>query len=76
MEGHLWWQGQDPRTLKRINRLIRDIERHGLQTTGKPEPLHGDLSGWWSARVDDANRLVFAIRHDTLEIYARKGHYE
>ena len=75
-EDYLWWQTQDRKTLKRINHLIRDIERHGYQTTGKPEPLKGDLSGWWSVRIDDENRLVFAIKDDVLEIYACKGHYD
>jgi toxin YoeB len=75
-DDYLWWQSQDKKTLRRINRLIKDIERHGYQTTGKPEPLRGDLSGWWSVRIDDENRLVFAIRDQVLEIYACKGHYE
>ena len=56
--------------------MIRDIERHGYQTTGKPEPLKGDLFGWWSVGIDDENRLVFAIKDDVLEIYACKGHYD
>jgi toxin YoeB len=74
-DDYLWWQTQDKKTLKRINRLIRDIERNGYQTTGNPEPLRGDLSGWWSVRVDELNRLVFQIKGKTLEIYACKGHY-
>jgi toxin YoeB len=75
-EDYVWWQTQDKKTLRRINRLIRDIERNGYDTTGKPEPLRGNLSGWWSVRIDDENRLVFAIVGDVLEIYACKGHYE
>ena len=70
-----WWQGQDRRTLRRINALIRDIERNGYNGIGKPEPLRGNLSGWWSVRIDGANRLVFRLEADALEIYACRGHY-
>jgi len=72
---YLWWQTQDRKTLRRINLLIQDIQRNGYDTTGKPEPLRGDLAGWWSIRIDGTHRLIFAIRDDTLEIYACRGHY-
>jgi toxin YoeB len=62
-------------TLKRINQLIRDIERGGYEGIGKPEPLRGDLSGWWSRRIDDANRLVYRIQDEKIEIIQCKGHY-
>ena len=70
-----WWQSQDRKTLRRINMLIKDIERHGYHCIGKPEPLRGDLSGKWSVRIDDANRLVFMIDDGDLLIFACKGHY-
>jgi len=70
------WQKQDKRTLRRINILIKDIERNGYHGMGKPEPLRGNLSGWWSVRIDDLNRLVFQIVGERLEIYACKGHYD
>ncbi|MCL2756517.1 MAG: Txe/YoeB family addiction module toxin [Coriobacteriia bacterium] len=70
-----YWQTQDKKTLRRINVLIKDIERNGYEGFGKPEPLKGDLSGWWSVRIDDVNRLVFAIVDNRIEIYACKGHY-
>jgi toxin YoeB len=70
-----YWQGQDKKTLRRINQLIKDIERNGYFGIGKPEPLKGDLSGWWSVRIDGANRLVFKIHDGKLELYACKGHY-
>ena len=73
---YLYWQSQDKKTLKRINTLIKDIERNGYGGIGKPEPLKGSLSGWWSVRIDDANRMVFQITDEKLEIYACKGHYE
>jgi len=71
-----YWQSQDKKTLRRINALIKDIERNGYNGIGKPEPLKGDLSEWWSVRIDDVNRLVFQIFEDRIEIYACKGHYE
>jgi toxin YoeB len=71
-----YWQSQDKKTLRRINALIRDIERNGYNGIGKPEPLRGDLSGKWSIRIDDANRLVFTIDEGNLVIFACKGHYD
>ncbi|MDR3294836.1 MAG: Txe/YoeB family addiction module toxin [Clostridiales Family XIII bacterium] len=59
---YLYWQAQDKKTLIRINELIKDIKRNGHEGIGKPEPLRGDLSGWWSRRIDDANRLVYRKR--------------
>ena len=72
----MYWQVQDKKTLKRINVLIRDIERGSFDGIGKPELLRGDLSGFWSRRIDDTNRLVYRIREGTLEILSCKGHYE
>ena len=76
------WQTEDKKTINRINKLIQDIERNGYKGIGKPEPLKGALSGWWSVKIDDANRLVFKIsggQNDSekhLEIYSCKGHYD
>lgn len=75
-EDYTYWQTQDKKTLKRINILIRDIERDIFQGLGKPEPLKGSLSGFWSRRIDDANRLVYRVSNDILEILSCKGHYE
>lgn len=75
-EDYLYWQTQDKKTLKRVNQLIRDIERNGYDGIGKPEPLKGDLSGWWSRRIDDGNRIVYRLKDDeTVEITQCKGHY-
>ena len=71
-----YWQMQDRKTLRRVNALIRDIERNGYSGMGKPEPLRGNLSGWWSVRIDAANRIVFKIESETLVIFACRGHYE
>ena len=75
-EDYLYWQTQDKKTLKRINNLIRDIERDNFHGLGKPEPLKGDLQGFWSRRIDDTNRIVYRIKDGVLEIASCKGHYE
>ena len=75
-DDYLEWQVRDRKTLKRINQLIRDVERSPFEGIGKPEPLKGDLAGWWSRRIDDTHRLVYRIRVDVLEILSCFGHYE
>lgn len=75
-EDYTYWQTQDKKTLKRINMLLKDIERGNFDGIGKPEPLKGDLSGFWSRRIDDLNRLVYRVVDDVLEIASCKGHYE
>jgi toxin YoeB len=75
-EDYLYWQTQDRKTLKRINRLLDDIARGGYTGIGKPEPLRGELAGFWSRRIDDVNRLVYRLKDDTVEILSCKGHYE
>lgn len=75
-EDYLYWESQDRKTLKRINQLIRDVERDPFHGIGKPEPLKGDLSGFWSRRIDDSNRLVYRIRDEVIEILSCKGHYK
>ena len=75
-EDYLYWQTQDKKTLKRVNMLIKDIERDPFSGIGKPEPLKGDLSGFWSRRIDDANRVVYRVKDGALEIASCKGHYD
>ena len=75
-EDYTYWQTQDRKTLKRINLLIQDIERNGYDGIGKPEPLKNDLSGWWSRRIDDQNRIVYRLRAGAVEIAQCKGHYD
>lgn len=60
---------------KKINRLLQDIDRNGYNCTGKPEPLSGDLSGFWSVRIDEKNRIVFRIKNGTIEIAQCGTHY-
>lgn len=72
---YLYWQTQDKKTLKRINQLLQDIERNGYDGIGKPEPLRGDFSGFWSRRIDDEHRIVYRISEDRIEIIQCRGHY-
>jgi len=74
-EEYLYWQLQDKKTLKRINKLLMDINRNGYQCIGKPEPLKGDLSGYWSVHIDEKNRIVFRIDGTNLEIMQCGTHY-
>jgi len=74
-EDYVWWQSQDKKTLKRINLLIRDSLREPFGGIGKPEPLRENLSGFWSKRIDDTNRLVYAVEEDKLVIISCRYHY-
>ena len=74
-EDYLHWQGQDRKTLKRINHLIRDAARTPFSGIGKPEPLKENLSGFWSRRIDDTHRLVYVVEGDDLAIIACRYHY-
>lgn len=74
-EDYLYWQTQDRKTLKRINQLIQDIERNGNDGIGKPEPLKGDLQGYWSRRIDETNRLVYQIKDGKIYIAQCRSHY-
>ena len=73
---YLDWQRTDKAILKRINQLIKDIQREPLEGIGKPESLKYDLSGYWSRRIDDANRLVYQVENDVLTIIQCRGHYQ
>lgn len=74
-EGYIHWQGHDRKTLDKINTLIKDIFRHPYSGLGKPEPLKGDLAGWWSRRINLEDRLVYRVEDDTCSILQCKGHY-
>lgn len=74
-EDYLYWQKEDKKTLKRINDLIKDIERNGNKGIGKPERLKGDLAEFWSRRIDQKNRIVYRIKNNTLEIAQCGSHY-
>ena len=72
---YLYWQMQDKKTLKKINRLLQSIDRNGYHCQGQPEPLKGDLSGFWSVRIDAKNRIVFRIVDNRMEIAQCGSHY-
>ena len=74
-EDYCRWQKEDKKTIKRINNLIKDIQRNPFAGTGKPEQLKENLSGLWSRRIDDANRIVYRISDIAIEILAVKNHY-
>lgn len=74
-EDYLYWQRQDRKTLKRVNQLVRDIQRSPHDGIGKPESLKGDLSGWWSRRIDDTHRIVYRMKDGAVEITQCRGHY-
>ena len=72
---YVWWQGQDRKTLKRINVLIESVRRDPFVGVGKPEPLVGNLSGYWSRRIDDTHRLVYAVDDDAVVVVGCRYHY-
>lgn len=74
-EDYVYWQTQDKKTLRRINQLLKDIDRNGYEGIGNPEPLKHDLSGWWSRRIDEANRLIYRIKTCQIEIAQCGAHY-
>ncbi len=72
---YLWFQRRQPKLLKRINALVREILRHPSTGTGKPEPLKGELSGYWSRRITAEHRLVYGVEDDTVLIISCRFHY-
>jgi toxin YoeB len=74
-EEYLYWQNQDRKTLKKINRLMEEIMRTGDKGLGKPELLSGNLSGWRSRRIDEKNRLIYRVSGENIEIAHCRSHY-
>lgn len=74
-ESYLYWQTQDRKTLKRINKLIEATLRAPFEGIGKPEGLRENLSGFWSRRIDETNRVVYAVEEDYLTIISCRFHY-
>ena len=72
---YVYWQGQDKKTLRRINKLITDTHRTPFEGIGKPEPLKENLSGFWSRRIDETNRLVYIVDDNQLTIISCRYHY-
>ena len=75
-DDYCYWQTQDKKTLKRINTLIKDIQRSPFSGLGKPEPLKQNLSSWWRRRIDGENRIVYKAADGNIIIASCKGHYE
>ena len=75
-EEYLFWQREDKKTLKKVNKLLEIIERNGvLEGEGHPESLKGNFAGWYSRRIDDKNRLIYRISGENLEILSCREHY-
>lgn len=72
---YTYWQTQDKKALKRINKLINDTIKQPFEGIGKPEPLRENLSGFWSRRMDDTNRLVYVVDDDYITIISCRYHY-
>ena len=72
---YVYWQSQDKKTLKRINKLINDTKRSPFEGIGKPEPLKENLSGFWSRRIDETNRLIYAVSDSYLTVISCRYHY-
>ncbi|MDO4232462.1 MAG: Txe/YoeB family addiction module toxin [Lautropia sp.] len=75
-DDYLYWHGQDRKTLKRINLLLTESSRTPFAGTGKPEPLTGNLTGYWSRRIDQINRLVYRTTDDDLIVLSCRYHYQ
>lgn len=73
---YLFWVDSNPKKIKKINALITEITRTPFKGAGQPEPLKHQLSGYWSRRIDNENRLVYCIENDNIEIISCKGHYK
>ncbi len=75
-EDYLKWLEKDKKMFNKINELIKSIERNGYSCIGKPEPLTGNLTGWWSVRINQKDRMVFKIDSDAIIILQCGNHYE
>ena len=75
-DDYLYWQTNDKKNLKRINQLVKDIRRNPFDGIGKPEPLKENLSVFWSRRIDEEHRLIYAVKNGTVLISSCRGHYE
>ena len=75
-DDYLYWQAEDRKTLRRINELLRDIERNPFRGIGKPEPLKHERQGFWSRRINDADRLIYRIEAGNLVIASCRTHYD
>ena len=75
-EDYLYWQQLDKKMVKRINQLIKEICRSPFEGVGKPEPLKGNLTGFWSRRINEEHRLVYVVKNNKAVIISCRGHYD
>ena len=75
-EEYIYWQTQDRKTLKRINLILKDMDRQPFAGIGKPELLKDNKHGYWSRRIDEVNRIVYRVEHDQIVIVQCGGHYD
>jgi toxin YoeB len=75
-EDYMFWQSEDKKILKKINDLIKDIQRMPYEGMGKPEPLKYDLTGLWSRRIEREHRLVYQVNENEIVIYSCRYHYD
>lgn len=75
-DDYMYWHKQDRKTVNRINRLIKSIDRNAFDGIGKPEPLKHNYQGFWSVRIDETNRLVYRIKNGELYIVSCRYHYD
>ena len=73
---YTYWKEQDRKTLKKIKSILKDLQRNPFEGVGKPEPLKGSLSGMWSRRIDETNRIVYYAQDDILFVISCRGHYD
>ena len=74
-DDYLCWQSKDKQILRRINLLVKDMERNPFDGIGKPEPLKGGLSGYWSRRIDSEHRIIYKVKDNQLHIIQCRNHY-
>jgi toxin YoeB len=74
-EDYLHWQKEDPKMVDQINGLLEECQRHPFKGTGKPEPLRGDLTGYWSRRINKEHRLVYLPEDNSIYVVACRFHY-
>ena len=75
-EDYVYWQAQDKKTLKRINQILKDIDRDPFSGIGKPEPMKYECQGYWSRRIDETNRIVYKVGRDQIVIVQCGAHYD